>query len=138
VFAEVSCSVDALEAVAHELDPLQLDGRDAAALVELATRGERICVSIKALAARRVEETKVWRDSGHRSAAHWVAKTTGETVGSATRTLQTARALDQFRRRPQRSVPARCRKPRRRRSQAQQVLIRTPRQRCWRRPPRRA
>jgi Domain of unknown function (DUF222) len=38
----------------------------------------------------------VWRESGHRSAAHWVAETTGATVGAAARTLETARALDQL------------------------------------------
>ncbi len=36
----------------------------------------------------------MWRESGHRSAAHWVAEATGETVGAASRTLETARALD--------------------------------------------
>jgi len=46
------------------------------------------------VAARRIEETKVWRESGHRSAAHWVAEATGETVGAACRTLETARGLD--------------------------------------------
>jgi Domain of unknown function (DUF222)/HNH endonuclease len=96
VFEEVRSSVDALEAVARELEPWRLDGRGAAALVELAARGERICASIKALGARRVDETKVWRDGGHRSAAHWVAETTGETVGAAARTLETVRALEQL------------------------------------------
>ena len=43
--------------------------------------------------ARRVAETKVWRQGGHRSAAHWIAEATGETVGSAARTLETARVL---------------------------------------------
>jgi hypothetical protein len=33
------------------------------------------------------------RDDGHCSGAHWVAATTGETVGAATRTLETARRL---------------------------------------------
>jgi hypothetical protein len=96
VFAEVRSAVGQLESVARDLDPWRLDGRDAASLVELAARGERICASIKALGARRVEETKVWRDGGHRSAAHWVAETTGETVGAACRTLETARALDEL------------------------------------------
>jgi Domain of unknown function (DUF222)/HNH endonuclease len=93
VFEEVHSAVSQLEAIARELEPWRLDGRDAAALVELAARGERICASIKALGARRVEETKVWREGGHRSAAHWVADTTGATVGAASRTLETARAL---------------------------------------------
>jgi Domain of unknown function (DUF222)/HNH endonuclease len=94
VFAQIRSAVGALEAVSSGLEPWRLGGRDAAGLVELAARGERICASIKALAARRVEATKVWRASGHRSAAHWVAEATGETVGAATRTLETARALD--------------------------------------------
>jgi hypothetical protein len=39
-----------------------------------AARAERLCAAIKSRLARRVEETKVWRESGHRSAAHWVAE----------------------------------------------------------------
>ena len=94
MFEEVRSAVGALDAVSRGLEPWRLDGRDAAGLVALAARGERICASIKTLAARRVEETKVWRQGGHRSAAHWVAETTGETVGTAERTLEAARALD--------------------------------------------
>lgn len=94
MFDQIRSAVGALDAVSRGLEPWRLDGRDAARLVELAARGERICASIKALAAGRVEETKVWRQGGHRSAAHWVAETTGETVGTAERTLETARALD--------------------------------------------
>jgi hypothetical protein len=33
--------VDALKARARDLDPLRVDGRDAAALLELASEGER-------------------------------------------------------------------------------------------------
>jgi hypothetical protein len=96
VFRELRRAVDALEAVAREVQTWRLDGRDATALVELAARGERICASIKALGARRVEQSNVWREGGHRSAAHWVAEATGATVGAAARTLETARALDQL------------------------------------------
>jgi hypothetical protein len=96
VFEQIRSAVGVLEAVARGLEPWRLDGHDATGLVELAARGERICASIKALGARRVEETKVWREGGHRSAAHWIAETTGETVGAATRTLETARALEQL------------------------------------------
>ncbi len=94
MFEEVRSAVSALEVVSRGLEPWRLDGRDASGLVELAARCERICASIKALGARRVEETKVWRERGHRSAAHWVAEATGETVGAAERTLETTRALD--------------------------------------------
>jgi hypothetical protein len=94
VFEQLRRAVCDLEAVSRALDPNCLDGRAASALVEVAARGERICSAIKALGARRVAETNAWRDGGHRSAAHWVAEATGETVGAAGRTLATARALE--------------------------------------------
>ncbi len=96
MFDRLRNAVGDLESVSRALDPSCLDGGTAAALVEVAARGERICAAIKALGARRVEETNAWREGGHRSAAHWVAETTGETVGAAGRTLETARALDQL------------------------------------------
>jgi Domain of unknown function (DUF222)/HNH endonuclease len=94
VFGNVRSAVDALKATARGLDPACIDGRDAVALFDAGSGGERICGAMKALLARRIEETNVWREAGHRSAAHWVAEATGETVGAASRTLETARALD--------------------------------------------
>jgi Domain of unknown function (DUF222)/HNH endonuclease len=91
VFAQV---LGELEEISLQLNPGAFDGRRAAALFEDAARAERLCAAIKSRLARRVEETRVWRESGHRSAAHWVAEATGATVGAASRTLETARALD--------------------------------------------
>jgi Domain of unknown function (DUF222) len=96
VFEEVREAVATLDAATRELDPGRLDGHDAAVLLDDFARGERLCAAAKALLARRVEDAKVWRESGHRSAAHWVAEVTGETVGAASRTLETARALEQL------------------------------------------
>jgi len=96
VFDQLRRAVGDLEAVSRALDPGCLDGRAAAALVEVAARGERLCSAIKALGSRRVEETNAWRGGGHRSAAHWVAEATGETVGAAGRALETARALERL------------------------------------------
>src|SRR5437868_1542880 len=93
MFEEVRTAIAALEKVARALDPERFDGHDAAELLEEFARGERVCAAAKSLLARRVAETKVWRQSGHRSAAHWIAEATGETVGSAARTLETAGAL---------------------------------------------
>jgi Domain of unknown function (DUF222) len=93
VFAQV---LGELEQISRELNPPALDGRRTAELFDDAARAERLCGAIKSRLARRVEETRVWRDSGHRSAAHWVAEATGETVGAAARTLETARALEQL------------------------------------------
>jgi Domain of unknown function (DUF222) len=94
VFGKVRSAVEALKATARALDPACIDGHDAAALFDAVSEGERVCGAMKALLARRIEDTKVWREGGHRSAAHWVAEATGETVGAACRTLETARALD--------------------------------------------
>jgi Domain of unknown function (DUF222) len=94
VFERVRSAVDDLKATARALDPLCVDGGDAAALFEIVSEGERVCAAMKALMARRVDETGAWRKGGYRSAAHWVAEATGETVGAAARSLETARALD--------------------------------------------
>jgi Domain of unknown function (DUF222) len=96
VFDEVRRAVSQLEAVLRDLDPGRIDGRDAADLLEVFARGERLCAAAKTLLARRVEETGVWREGGHRSAAHWVAEATGETVGASCRTIKTAQALDEL------------------------------------------
>jgi hypothetical protein len=96
VFDQLRRAVGDLEAVSRALDPSCLDGRAAAGLVEVAARGERICSAIKALGARRVEETNAWREGGHCSAAHWIADATGETVGAAARALETSRALERL------------------------------------------
>jgi Domain of unknown function (DUF222)/HNH endonuclease len=96
VFEEVRSVVAALEGVARDLDPARVDGPGAARLLEVFGRGERVCAAAKALLGRRVDETGVWRGNGHRSAAHWVAEATGETVGAAARALATARALDEL------------------------------------------
>ena len=96
MFEQLRRAVGDLEAVSRALDPSCLDGRGASALVEVAAHGERICSAMKALGARRVEETNAWREGGHRSAAHWVAEATGETVGAAGRALETARALERL------------------------------------------
>ncbi|HEV8207436.1 MAG TPA: DUF222 domain-containing protein [Acidimicrobiia bacterium] len=93
MFAQV---LGELEQISQELIPRAFDAQRAVELFNDAARAERLCTAIKSRLARRVEETKVWRDSGHRSAAHWVAEATGETVGAAARTLETARALEQL------------------------------------------
>jgi hypothetical protein len=93
VFAQV---LGELEQISQELIPRTFDAQRAVELFNDAARAERLCTAIKARLARRIEETKVWRDSGHRSAAHWVAEATGATVGVAARTLETARALEQL------------------------------------------
>jgi hypothetical protein len=91
---EIRDAVETLEAAVGLLEPDCIDGRDAAALFDVVGRGERTCAAAKTLLARRVDETGVWKESGHRSAAHYIATATGETITSASRTVDTARALE--------------------------------------------
>jgi Domain of unknown function (DUF222) len=123
VFAEVRSAVDALKATARGLDPACVDGHDAAALFEVVSEGERVCAAMKALLGRRVDETKVWREDGYRSAAHWVADATGETVGAACRTIETARALDELPQTTPRSAPVRSLRRKRPRSPRPRLRI---------------
>jgi hypothetical protein len=83
-----------LEEVVAELEPGTFDVAGAKRLVDVFTRCERLAVAGRGLAARRVERAVSWKRSGHRSAAHWLASTTGVSVGAASRSLQTARALE--------------------------------------------
>jgi hypothetical protein len=62
--------------------------------VALFARGERICEAGKTLTAARVSVTNVWQQRGHRSAADWLADTTGDTVGAAIGTLELGEQLD--------------------------------------------
>ena len=73
-----------------------LEGADAAELVDVVGRGERVCGAMKALLARRVAETGVWREDGSRNAAVWLSTQTGSTVGAAQQVLDTARALEEL------------------------------------------
>lgn len=66
MFAQV---LSELEEISRRLVPAALDGGGAAALFKDAARAERLCTAIKSRLARRVDETRVWRESGHRSAA---------------------------------------------------------------------
>src|SRR5207247_700229 len=77
-----------------DLEPATFDGPRAEALVEVLARGERLCAAGKTLMARRVDDSRVWRNDGHRSGAHWLAAATGVSIGAATATLATATALD--------------------------------------------
>ncbi|MEX1008732.1 MAG: DUF222 domain-containing protein [Acidimicrobiia bacterium] len=94
VFEEARSVAAALECLVARLEPGALDSSAAKKLVDLFTKCERLSVAGRGLVARRVESGMAWKQEGHRSAAHWLASTTGVSVGSATRSLQTARELE--------------------------------------------
>ncbi len=96
MFDRLRSAITTLERCARELQVECLEGTDAAGLVEVVGRGERVCGAMKALLAKRVAETGVWRDDGARTASHWLAEQTGTTIGAAQQVIDTARALEEL------------------------------------------
>ena len=83
----------ALGAIVAALEPAGLEPATAARLVEGFARVEKLAGAGKALAARRVAESNLWRNEGERSAAHWLARRAGTSIGNALQTLETAARL---------------------------------------------
>jgi hypothetical protein len=83
-------AVSLLESFVADFEPGRYSGDDAAVLVERFTRGEHLCATGKALAAKRAAETELFRRDGHRSAAEWLAGKTGESLGAAAGSLRLA------------------------------------------------
>ncbi|MBA3350673.1 MAG: DUF222 domain-containing protein, partial [Actinobacteria bacterium] len=80
----------ALKEVVASLEPETLEGASATQLVEEFASIERLAAAGKALCAKRVADSGAWRHDGDRSAARWMARTTGTSVGSALGVLETA------------------------------------------------
>jgi hypothetical protein len=85
-----------LSDIASSLDPRLIEARDASGLLETVAKMEHLLVAVKTICTRRVAETRVWADEGDRSAAHWLARTTGTTVGEAVGMVETARRLEEL------------------------------------------
>ena len=88
------CEVEAaLREVVAGLEPEALTADAAVGLVETFATIEKLGAAGKALAARRVADSNLWRGAGERSAAHWLARRSGASIGSALATLETAARL---------------------------------------------
>lgn len=86
---------DELKKFVGAFEPGRYPGADAAELVVVFAEIERSAVAGKLLAARRVEETDVHKQEGHRSAADWLASQSGEPVGQAVTDLANAKKIDE-------------------------------------------
>src|SRR5437879_9966476 len=75
------------------LEPERLAADAAAGLVDAFATIEKLGAAGKALAARRVAEANHWRGAGERSAAHWLARRSGTSIGSTMAALETAARL---------------------------------------------
>ena len=80
--------IDRIAAFVSSFEPGCYSTDDAASLVKLGARGERLCGAIKTLAATRAADANCHQLTGHSSAAHWLAGVTGESVGDAVDTLR--------------------------------------------------
>lgn len=86
-------AVQVLEEEVGALDPEVLEPSYAGRLVEIFSRAEKLAAAGKALAARRVSSSGVWRTSGERSPAHWLARKTGTSVSQGANVLETAQKV---------------------------------------------
>ena len=93
VLDELQATVTTQRAILAALQPGCFSGPDALALLTVFTAIERLGAAGRTLMAKRVEESNVWRQSGDRSAAHFIAHKTGTSVGRAQATLETAERL---------------------------------------------
>jgi hypothetical protein len=89
--AELAAQV---QAVVAGFDPEVTGARDCLDLVGVFRDLEHAASAGLALAARRVAQTSLWADHGHRTAAHWLAAKTGVSVGEAMRLLETAEVAE--------------------------------------------
>src|SRR5437660_1757343 len=93
VLDELQATVATQRAILSALEPGCLSGPDALRLLEVFTAIERLAAAGRTLVAKRVEESNVWRASGDRSAAHFIAQRTGTSVGRTQAALETAERL---------------------------------------------
>jgi Domain of unknown function (DUF222) len=94
VVESVEAMLAAVDGLARGLDPAVVPASHAKVLVERIGRAERQLAGVKLRLAGRVGETALWRGQGHRSAAHWLAQTSGTSVGEAAGVLATAQRLE--------------------------------------------
>ncbi|HYI45166.1 MAG TPA: DUF222 domain-containing protein [Actinomycetota bacterium] len=96
MFEKVDRALGLLKEAVAELEPEVLEARSAAKLAQDFGYIERLGAAGKALAARRVADSGVWKRDGSRSPGHWLAKRTGESVGKAVSTIETAQRLSEL------------------------------------------
>jgi hypothetical protein len=84
----------ALEKWARDVEPRLMSGANAARQLRQVARMEAICASVKTRLARRVDESNVWQQGGHKTPAHFVARQTGTSIYQAVTILQNAERLE--------------------------------------------
>ncbi len=91
---DLVAAVDAIKRFVKSFEPGLYSGEDAKTLVELFSEGKHACSSGVMLAARRVQQTNLHEQQGHKLAPTFLASITGESVGSAASMLETAKSIE--------------------------------------------
>jgi hypothetical protein len=87
---------DHAAAAAAVFDASVVLASEAVAVVAELGEAQRFIAGMQMAAAARVAEAGVWKAKGHASAADWLAKESGSSVGEAAGVLDTARKLEQL------------------------------------------
>ena len=90
---ELSALVASARTVVSSLDVASMTGPEATRSFELFAELERLAAAAKILVAPRLADSDEWAREGHRSAAEWMAKTSGTGVGEAKRVADTAEKI---------------------------------------------
>ena len=91
--AELTGIIEGVASFVSSFEAGRYSSGDAALLVKVFARGERLCAAGKTVAAARAAEANAHQLAGHRSPAHWLAEVTGESVGDAMGVLAIGDAL---------------------------------------------
>ncbi len=90
---DLASAVEVVASFVETFEPGAYGAADAEALVTLFTRIERLGGAGKLLVATRAAEARCHEQGGHRSAAHWLAEVTGDSVGGAAGVLELGEAI---------------------------------------------
>jgi hypothetical protein len=93
---DVRRASELLGSVVGRLDADRLTGADAALLYGLLAGIERLTMAGKTLLAPRIDESGVWRESGHRNSAVMLAELEGVPTGQAKNTLEVGHRVRQL------------------------------------------
>lgn len=94
MFDSLKGSIESVRELVVSLEPKRLRPADAAELVSMFAELERLAVSGRTIAGRRVDETKFWRTEGHRTPGEWMAARAQTTLSSAISTIETGRRIE--------------------------------------------
>jgi hypothetical protein len=96
IFERLDGVNDVLAAVVGEFDGDLYTGRQAQRIVCAAADAERLVVTLKTLAMRRVDQTDAWKSDGARSPQSWLADKTATTLSDAYGTVEFGAQLEQL------------------------------------------